>query len=88
MPCRKRDEIERNRVVKELNRKIDYLRKKGKVDPEEFRGFDRNTVDEEDAGTYNRDIIRDEYETTMELPYSRIELYADPTFGYKDSGIR
>lgn len=75
-------------VIKEYNKNIEKLKKKGVVDVDEFRGFDRNYDDEDDAIYNNREILRDEYESTMDLPYSRIQLFSSPTFGYNDSGIR
>ena len=56
---------------------------------DEFRGFDKTFEDEVDVACYNnREIVMDEYETTMDLPYSRIELYSAPLFGYKDSMLK
>jgi len=75
-------------VIKEYDKNIGKLKVKGVVDANEFRGFDRDDEDEDDAIYNNRSIIRDEYETVMEVPYSRIHLYSFPTFGYKDSGIK
>lgn len=75
-------------MLKEYNRKIEELKKKGIVDVNEFCGYDRNEEDEDDIGNYNRTILRNEYEENMTLPYQRLELYKDPTFGYKDSKIK
>ncbi len=88
MKCNKRNEPQRNRVLKEFARRIDYLKKKGKVDVDEFYGFERKGDDEEETNYYDREIVRGEYETTMDLPYARVELYSEPTFGYKDSQIK
>ena len=75
-------------MIKEFNKNIEKLTKKGVVDVDEFRGFDHDLDDEDDAIYNNREILRDEYESMIDLPYSRIELFAAPTFGYKDSGIK
>jgi hypothetical protein len=80
--------MRRDMVIKEYNKNIEKLKVKGVVDVDEFRGFDRDDEDEDDVIYNNREILRDEYETTMDLPYSRIQLYSFPTFGYKDSGIK
>jgi len=66
---------------------MEYLKDKGLVDLEEFIGFNKS-LEDDDACYTNRELLRGEYETTIDLPYSRIELYSAPTFGYKDSGIR
>jgi len=81
------NKIQRDKLIKEFNRKIELLKKKGDVDVDEFRGFDKDLDDEEAACLNNREVIRDVYETTMDLPYSRVELYSAPTFGYRDSQI-
>ncbi len=83
------DNLKRDKLIKELTQKIERLKKKGAVDLDEFLGFDREGEDDSETASYNnREIIRDEYESSMDLPYSRIELYSAPTFGYKDSGIK
>lgn len=83
----KGEERQRNTLLKKLNGYIEYLKEKGAVDAEEFRGFDKNLEDDEVCYS-DRELLRSEYETTMDLPYSRIELYSSPTFGYRDSGIK
>eukprot|EP01022_Parablepharisma_sp_SALTPOND_P029649 TRINITY_DN742_c1_g1_i1.p2 TRINITY_DN742_c1_g1~~TRINITY_DN742_c1_g1_i1.p2 ORF type:complete len:1121 (-),score=124.91 TRINITY_DN742_c1_g1_i1:15245-18607(-) len=83
------NKLKRDKLIKEFTKRIEKLKSKGIVNPEEFCGFDRNLEEEDDTAAYhNREVIREEYETTMDLPYSRVELYSSPTFGYKDSCIK
>lgn len=84
---KRRDQKGRNVLLKEISGHIEYLKEKGLVDLEEFRGFDKSLEDDETCYS-NREVLRGEYESTIDLPYSRVSLYSAPTFGYKDSGIR
>jgi hypothetical protein len=79
--------VRKEKLLKEYNNKIDELRKKGVVALNEFCGFDRDDDDDDDLANYQRGVVRDNYETTLKMPYQRLELYTSPTFGYKDCKI-
>lgn len=81
------DKPRKDKLIKEYNKKIEELKKKGIVDENEFCGFCWDDEDDDDVGFYDRTILREEYEESMALPYQRIELYKNPTFGYKNSKI-